>query len=111
MKKEIKYVVHTISSRTDINGNRYHSAAVYRCSDGRCVTVRNVGGESNAYHLVRQMLKLQGIESWHPAVLGIQSDESIRRYNEIVRSWDYLRGGAEELLQLFNEVNKNDGEE
>jgi len=100
--KEIRYVVHTISSKTDQNGNRHHSAEVYRCSDGRRVTIKNVGGESNAYHIVRQMLELQGIESWYPAVLDIRSDESIRRYNEIVKSWDYLRGGAEELMRMFN---------
>ena len=51
----IRYIVETISSKTDRNGNRYHFARVTSTLSGNSLVIDHVGDESNAASLVRRL--------------------------------------------------------
>ncbi len=72
---QIRFLVHTVSSKTDVNGNRYHYAVITSTATGRALAVRNLGGDSNGVSLVRQAL-----DTWE----GIHRSEAtlpIREFN------------------------------
>ena len=48
----IKYIVHTTSSYSDLNGNTYHFARITRTSTGKSLVITEVGGTTNAVHLL-----------------------------------------------------------
>ena len=48
----IKYIVHTTSSYSDLNGNTYHFARITRTSTGKSLVITEVGGTSNAASLL-----------------------------------------------------------
>ena len=58
----IKYIIHTDTSATDINGNRYHFARVTSTRTGKSLVIDSVGGDSNAPALVHRALNLDWSE-------------------------------------------------
>lgn len=54
----IKYIVHTVSSETDTNGNRYHFARITSTKTGNSLVIDGVGGDANARILVKSALGL-----------------------------------------------------
>ena len=74
----IRFLVHTVSSRVDVNGNCYHYAIITSAASGRTLTVKNLGGEDNAQGLVRRCF-----DSWEDAGLHRTHEERvpIRQFN------------------------------
>jgi len=96
----IRCIVHTRSSETDRNGNRYHLAEFWNVAKGRGVSVRmEVGGESNARHLAYQIFKD------YEAILSIDSEISKSDYRRL-RAWGTVqhegKEGREALADLFS---------
>ncbi len=54
----IKYIIDTVSSLRDVNGNCYHFARITSTKTGNSLVIDSVGGESNAPSLVRSKLDL-----------------------------------------------------
>ena len=54
----IKYIIDTISSLRDVNGNCYHFARITSTKTGHSLVIDSVGGDSNAPALVRRLLDL-----------------------------------------------------
>ena len=50
----IRFLVDTVSSLTDVNGNRYHFATITSTKSREIVRVKDIGGENNARALVRK---------------------------------------------------------
>ena len=48
----IKFIIETVTSSRDVNGNRYHIAVVTRTDNHECFRTI-VGGDSNAQHYAR----------------------------------------------------------
>lgn len=76
----IKYIVETVSSLTDTNGNRYHFATVTSVRTGNMLVIDSVGGDSNAGYLVRKLLGLDFSQ-----VHCTNNSESIRQFNRMVK--------------------------
>ena len=60
----IRFIIKTVSSETDVNGNRYHFATVTSTKTGNILNLDSVGGDENAPHLVRRLLDLDWDEVW-----------------------------------------------
>ncbi len=54
----IKYIIDTVSSLRDINGNCYHFARITSTKTGHSLVIDSVGGDNNANYLVMRLLKL-----------------------------------------------------
>lgn len=50
----IKLIVETVTSERDLNGNCYHAAIFVSTRTGERMTVRDIGGESNARGAARE---------------------------------------------------------
>ena len=74
----IRFIVETISSKTDLNGNRYHIATVTSTKTGKYLYLDSVGGDSNAPGLIKRLADLDW-EELHSS----NCSEPIRRYQEI----------------------------
>ena len=74
----IRFLIHTVSSLTDINGNRYHFATITSTVTGKILRIKQVGGESNARALLR---KHTGAD-WEE-INSTQSDMKIREFDRI----------------------------
>lgn len=48
----IKYILETVTSKRDVNGNCYHLGVVTRTSDGKTIS-SNIGGPSTLTHHAR----------------------------------------------------------
>lgn len=48
----IRFIIETVSSRRDINGNRYHYATITSTATEKRLKVRDIGGPSNARGMV-----------------------------------------------------------
>ncbi len=48
----IKYIVHTTSSYSDLNGNTYHFARITSTKTKKSLVISDVGGTENALHLL-----------------------------------------------------------
>lgn len=71
----IKFIVDTTSSKTDVNGNRYHFATITSALTGKTLRVKSVGGDSNAVGLVRN-IACAGWDEIH----STQSEMAIRPF-------------------------------
>jgi hypothetical protein len=74
----IRFIVKTVSSRTDVNGNRYHFATITSTKTGKYINLDSVGGDSNAHGLVRKLLDTD----WEEIYSTNQS--------EMVRDWQRM---------------------
>ena len=74
----IRFIIETVSSATDVNGNRYHIATVTSTKTGRYLYLDSVGGPSNAHGLIKGTLELDWEE-----IHSSNHTETIRRFNEI----------------------------
>ena len=54
----IKYIIDTVSSLRDVNGNCYHFARITSTKTGNSLVIDQVGGESNIRALVMKKLNL-----------------------------------------------------
>ena len=59
----IRFLIHTVSSLTDTNGNRYHYATITSTKTGRELRIKSLGGPSNAQALVRKVAEWDEIHS------------------------------------------------
>lgn len=85
---KIRFLVHTVSSKTDINGNRYHYAVITSTETGRTLCVKNLGGDSNGRHLVRRAL-----DTWE----GIHNEET----SLPIREWQRRHKSQKENGALY----------
>lgn len=76
----IRFIVETTSSKTDINGNRYHFATITSTKTGQSLAVDHVGGDSNIEHRLREA----GLE-WGE-MKAINRTEAIREWQR-QRKW------------------------
>ena len=81
----IRFIVETVSSKTDINGNRYHFATVTSTKTGKTLNLASVGGDSNAVRLVKSKLDLDWSE-----IHSTNQTEMIRDWNRM-NSFDYRK--------------------
>lgn len=72
----IRFLIHTVSSLTDINGNRYHFATITSTVTGKELRIKQVGGESNARALLREHTNAD-----FEQINSTQSDMKIREFN------------------------------
>ena len=72
----IRFLIHTVSSLTDINGNRYHFATITSTKTGNTLHIKQVGGESNA----RALLRKHTDADWEE-INSTQSDLKIREFD------------------------------
>lgn len=63
----IRFIVETVSSETDRNGNRYHWARITSTITGRSIRFHS-NGQGNALHLLRRVIGLYTF----PTVSGIE---------------------------------------
>jgi len=80
----IKLLVHTITSKRDMNGNCYHSATFTSTVSGSSFNMPDTGGENNATHFARKA----GL-NWDE-ISSTQATLPIRQYNAIVKSWKFI---------------------
>ena len=71
----IKYIVHTTSAYSDLNGNTYHFAKITSTKTGKSLVVNSVGSPGNATHflfrrngntkpLVSDWSEVYAVQSW-----------------------------------------------
>ena len=77
----IRFLIDTVSSLTDINGNRYHFATITSTKTGREIRVKQVGGESNARALLFR--HVEGVSHGH--IHNTHSDMKIREFNRAAK--------------------------
>ena len=74
----IRFIVQTVSSLTDVNGNRYHFATITSTKTGKSLNLSSVGGDSNAHGLVKGLINVD----WEQIYCINQS--------EMIRDWQRL---------------------
>ena len=72
----IRFLIDTVSSLTDVNGNRYHFATITSTKTGKSVRVKQIGGESNARGMVRNLTGADWSE-----IHCTESDLKIRQFD------------------------------
>ena len=82
----IKYIVHTTSAYSDLNGNTYHFAKITSTKTGKSLVVSPVGGVDNAAHL---LLRRNGdskplVNDWRE-IYSAQSWEKKREWQRLER--------------------------
>jgi hypothetical protein len=98
----IRFIVETVSSATDTNGNRYHFATVTSTKTGRYLYLDSVGGDSNAHSLIKSTLELDWEE-----IHSSNCTESIRRFNEIKRYRKQSHYEHEITLKILKALEDN----
>lgn len=91
----IRFLIHTVSSRADVYGNRYHVATVTSTKSGRSFLVQNVGGEGNIPGLLREY--------------GFEWNELNSTREELpIRQWNARYGKLELGVRRESQVTRND---
>jgi hypothetical protein len=92
----IRFIVDTVSSKRDSNGNRYHTATITSTATGRWLKVQDIGGPQNAV----RMLRNAGVE-WHE-IHGSECDGiPMRQWRELSKGGAFEHHvNAEMLLGL-----------
>lgn len=80
----IRFILETVSSKIDRNGNRYHFVIVTSTKTGNSFK-SDIGGQSNARGKIRSLLGL-GWEDF----LSIESEIPIREWNRAAKDFDYF---------------------
>ena len=98
----IRFIIDTTSRKTDTNGNRYHFATITSTKTGKCLRLDSVGGDSNAWHLIRRLIDIDFSE-----IHSTNQTVMIRDFNRMVK---FRTGGkyehqviAADLLNLEEE--------
>ena len=78
----IKYIVHTTSSYSDLNGNTYHFARITSTKTKKSLVISEVGGTSNAAGLLFRLKLAQG---WHE-VYDVQTWEKRRDWQRKLKN-------------------------
>ena len=81
---KIKWTVHTVNSKSDINGNRYWFATYTRMSDGKSATVM-ANAQSNAESMCRQLAG----DNWN-ATKSTTQEIGIRDWNHRSKDLPYM---------------------
>lgn len=76
----IRFLIHTVSSLTDVYGNRYHYATITSTKTGKDLRIKSLGGPSNARHLVRTKTDADWSE-----INSTEADMKIREFNRSVK--------------------------
>ena len=92
----IRFIIHTVSSKIDVYGNRYHLTQFTSTATGKSLQVE-MGGEDNANFALRRLLEL-GWEDFHSS----HADLPIREFNRLAKNNDHYehRLTAEMLTAL-----------
>ena len=91
-KKELKISVETVSSKTDLYGNRYHYFNAIRLSDG-AVAKGRVSSESNSRYLFNKFFDEYGY------ILFYEKTIPIREFNRNVKNYPYIKESDQEDFQ------------
>lgn len=77
----IRFVIQTMVSASDINGNRYRFARITATETGRSMTIDDVGGDENA-----PLMVMRALDAGYGSVLSIVQDGIPRkRFNQMRR--------------------------
>lgn len=85
---KIKALIHTVSSKADLYGNRYHFATVIDTKTGKELTFQT-GTERNIIFEVKKMLG----DEWG-TIKETHADLTIREFNKIVKNMSYQNDDA-----------------
>lgn len=75
----IRFLVHTVTSALDGNGNRYHWARVISTMSGRSLVILDTT-ESNGRIMARRGCELLGLNGWCPEVYDTHADRLPMRH-------------------------------
>lgn len=74
----IKYIVHTISSLRDVNGNCYHYAIVTSVKSGISIAISSYGSDNARYDILAANPKLK-----HENIFCVQSFEAKKEWKRM----------------------------
>ena len=94
----IRFILTTHTSNTDVNGNRYHFGIVTATKTGKCLTVDDLGGDSNLRGLVKSKLNLEFEEMHYENVTHAIRDFN-RMQKHITGDSFYEHEVTKEILQ------------
>ena len=90
-EQKIKICVETVSSKTDINGNRYHYFNAIRLNDS-AVAKGQISSESNTRYLFNQFFGGYGdIFDGYGHVLFFEKTIPIKEFNRNVKNYPYIK--------------------
>jgi hypothetical protein len=78
---KIRFVVQTMVSAPDINGNRSRFARITSTATGRSMVIDDVGGDENAPHMV-----MRAMDCGYDAVMSIVQDHIPRKLFRAMRA-------------------------
>lgn len=87
----IKYIVHTVCSESDSDGNIYRYANITSTKQKKMLTVSNVGGDEN---IVAKLFELGAISDWDE-VYSVNSTKPVREW----RRWSASAAEEPRLLE------------
>lgn len=78
----IRFLIDTTSSKTDVNGNRYHFATIISTKTQNVLQIKSLGGPSNARALVRDVAEWDEIHSTQAEDIPIRQFNRLAKFHE-----------------------------
>lgn len=88
----VRFIVHTVTSKPDSSGNRYHWARITSTITGRTMMIRDVGGENNTRIDVQRALQSIGAHCTYPSVIDYSAEIPIRQWEGALRNAETVFG-------------------
>jgi hypothetical protein len=84
----IRLIIHVLTSARDLSGNCYHAARITRTRDGASITIKDLGGDSNARHYAANA----GLD--YAEIYSVQEVIPIREWNRATKEYPHMQESA-----------------